>query len=416
MNDGIGQQLRQARAARDLTLEQVAQATHVRVHYLRALESGDYEAIPSMAQARGFLRIYSDFLGLKPADLLSQLSDTAPPPPSADAVAQAASPATPTGAGVAPGAPAGTEILKDIGIQLVQRRQLLGLSLADVEKHTHLRSRYLAALEAGDLEGLPSPVQGRGMLNNYAEFLGMDPEPLMLRFAEMLQTQLAMRQARPYPAPQTIEPRVPASPSLLRRIFSSEMLLIGVVVVFLGIFTLWATIRIFNLRSQQEPTPTAPGIASILLSPPTETPTPTQPAPTPTQFSTLPVPAGLESTGTPQATPLPGTENQIRVYLTVRQRAWLRVTVDGDIEFEGRVLPGSAYQYVGEETVEVLTSNGAGVQIFFNQQDLGAMGFYGEVVSAIFTLEGIQTPTPFPTMTPTRTPRVTPTPLGATNP
>jgi hypothetical protein len=187
-------------------------------------------------------------------------------------------------------------------------------------------------------------------------------------------------------------------------------------VVFLSAFALWAAIRVFSLRSQQVPTPTAPGIASLLLSPPTETPTPTLLPPTATALLAQPVPVEGGSAETPQATPLPGAENQVRVYITVRQRAYLRVVVDGDVEFDGRALPGSAYQFVGEETVEVLTGNGAGLQIFFNQQDMGAMGLFGEVVSWIFNREGVQTPTPFPTLTPTRTPRFSPTPEGTQGP
>ncbi len=75
MNVEIGQQLRQARQAQSLTLEQVAQATHVRVHYLKSLEDGDFAAIPSQAQARGFVRIYAGYLGLKSSALLADLQN-----------------------------------------------------------------------------------------------------------------------------------------------------------------------------------------------------------------------------------------------------------------------------------------------------------------------------------------------------
>jgi cytoskeletal protein RodZ len=66
MTDTIGQQLRQAREQRNLTLEQAAQATHIRVHYLEALERGDLSRLPSKAQGRGFLRVYAGYLGLNP--------------------------------------------------------------------------------------------------------------------------------------------------------------------------------------------------------------------------------------------------------------------------------------------------------------------------------------------------------------
>jgi len=64
MNRQIGSILRQARKSKKLSLQQVARETHMRAHYLRALEEGNFEALPSDAQARGFLRAYSEYLDL----------------------------------------------------------------------------------------------------------------------------------------------------------------------------------------------------------------------------------------------------------------------------------------------------------------------------------------------------------------
>ncbi len=46
VNSSVGEQLRQAREQRSLSLEQVAQVTHMRVHYLQALELNDLEFDP----------------------------------------------------------------------------------------------------------------------------------------------------------------------------------------------------------------------------------------------------------------------------------------------------------------------------------------------------------------------------------
>ena len=76
MNESIGAKLRQAREKRQLSLQQAADTTKVRTHYLQALEDDDLSAIPSMAQARGFLRIYAEFLGLQIAELLPSAAPT----------------------------------------------------------------------------------------------------------------------------------------------------------------------------------------------------------------------------------------------------------------------------------------------------------------------------------------------------
>jgi len=49
MNESIAQQLREARQDRHLSLLQIAQATHIRQHYLRALEAGDLEGLQALS-------------------------------------------------------------------------------------------------------------------------------------------------------------------------------------------------------------------------------------------------------------------------------------------------------------------------------------------------------------------------------
>lgn len=410
MIESTGQQLRQVRESRAVSLEQVSRATHIRLHYLQALEEGRLDLLPSVVQARGFLRAYAAYLGLDSAPMLASLDDSG-----LVEETLAGEPAEEKKEAAAPSEEPGEAVFVEIGARLAQQRKLLGLSLDDVERHTHLRQRYLLALESGDLSKLPSPVQGRGMLNNYAGFLGLDPEPLLLLFAQGLQAQLAARQAaraapsKPDSKPVTIQE--PRPPGALRRILSGESLLAVLLVLFLAGFVIWGAVRIFTVISNRQAAPTAPSIAEVLLSADTPTATPTAVRTTPTP------PPRPVSTGEPEATGaiavLPGSEQGIQVYVTVRQRAWMRAIVDGEIAFEGRVIPGSAYPYEGERSVEILTGNGAALQIFFNQQDLGPMGQFGEVVYRVYTADGVVTPTATITQTPTETPRTTPTPPGS---
>jgi len=62
--NGIGQRLREARAARGLALADVQARTKIRSEYLRAMEEERWEALPGSAYARAFLRTYGNFLGL----------------------------------------------------------------------------------------------------------------------------------------------------------------------------------------------------------------------------------------------------------------------------------------------------------------------------------------------------------------
>ncbi len=405
MTNTVGKKLSSARTAQSLSLEHASQATHIRVHYLEALEQGELDLIPSQAQARGFLRSYASFLGLDSEQiaLASQEVDEPSSPVEEPARGQ-------TRPSKFEDVDSVEAIHIDIGNHLRQQREQLGLSIEDVERHTHLRVHYLKALEDGDFTALPSPVQGRGMLSNYATFLGLDPEPLLLRFAEGLQLELQTKkaaQAPTQPKRRTTQP-VSRSPSLLQKLFSAEYLLAAFLVVALGIFTVWGAARIFAMREDTEPSPTAPSIADVLLAPSTPTQTYTPVPPT----ATLPVLAQFEgrTDGLAEEIAEDGGDG-VRVYVTIRQRTWTRVIVDGEVELEGRVLPGNAYQFTGNDYVEILTGNAAGLQIFYNQRDFGPLGLYGEVIRVVYTLDGIQTPTPTVTPTPTRTLRPSSTPL-----
>jgi transcriptional regulator with XRE-family HTH domain len=71
----IGKTLKEARSRLGLTLEEAERSTRIRTHYLEALESGELAALPSQAQARGFLRNYAEYLGLDHQAILQRYSE-----------------------------------------------------------------------------------------------------------------------------------------------------------------------------------------------------------------------------------------------------------------------------------------------------------------------------------------------------
>jgi hypothetical protein len=60
----IGSALRTVRERRGLELGEVERETRIRERYLAALEEERFELLPARAYAKGFLRVYADFLGL----------------------------------------------------------------------------------------------------------------------------------------------------------------------------------------------------------------------------------------------------------------------------------------------------------------------------------------------------------------
>ena len=60
----IASQLRTARTDAGIDIATAEYATKIRSKYLRALESGDWAALPEETSAKSFLRTYADYLGL----------------------------------------------------------------------------------------------------------------------------------------------------------------------------------------------------------------------------------------------------------------------------------------------------------------------------------------------------------------
>jgi hypothetical protein len=206
----------------------------------------------------------------------------------------------------------------------------------------------------------------------------------------------------------------------------------GFLILFLLGFAIWGSLRISRLNSGVEPSSTAPPVSEILLVSPTGELTNGSTALPTSQLTAIIAnvtgsPSMTETVATnPTSTSLVFAPTQslqnapVQVYVIGVQNAWMRITVDGVVAFEGRVIPGSAYSFAGKDRIALLTGNGAGLQVYYNQQDLGIIGAFGEVVERTFSIEGIQTATPAvrPTSTPVPTSPTTPTtsPTGSGSP
>jgi cytoskeletal protein RodZ len=60
----IGNSLREVRERQGLGYPEIELATKIRAKYIRALEEEDFDSLPGDAYVRGFLRTYSEYLGL----------------------------------------------------------------------------------------------------------------------------------------------------------------------------------------------------------------------------------------------------------------------------------------------------------------------------------------------------------------
>src|SRR6516164_7212253 len=83
----VAEQLRQAREARHLSVQEVAEITKLRSDHVRALEEGNFDVFSAPVYIRGFVRTYSTLLKLEVPAVVAALGQTkkfAEPPPLSD--------------------------------------------------------------------------------------------------------------------------------------------------------------------------------------------------------------------------------------------------------------------------------------------------------------------------------------------
>jgi len=74
---------------------------------------------------------------------------------------------------------------------LRERREAMGVTLAEAEVATRIRQKYLAALESDEWDLLPGEVVGRGFLRNYSTYLGIEPTEMIERRRAIADESLA---------------------------------------------------------------------------------------------------------------------------------------------------------------------------------------------------------------------------------
>lgn len=70
--DSLGSFLQRERSKKNVTIEDVAEATCIHIATLRAIEAGDREKMPAEVFSRGFIKLYAEYLDLDTQDILNR--------------------------------------------------------------------------------------------------------------------------------------------------------------------------------------------------------------------------------------------------------------------------------------------------------------------------------------------------------
>jgi hypothetical protein len=127
-------------------------------------------------------------------------------------------------------------------------------------------------------------------------------------------------------------------------------------------------------------------------------------------------PGGAGTVSPLDTPPTPASDANVAVSVFAVERVFVRISVDGEVAFEGRLAPRESKLFEAEDQIVILTGNAAALRITYNGSDLGFMGGTGEVLTRVYLITGIATPTATIPPTPTNTPAVTSTSTPTSTP
>jgi cytoskeletal protein RodZ len=236
---------------------------------------------------------------------------------------------------------------ESLGKYLKRERENRKLSLKEVSKQIKVREPFLRAVEEDRRDLLPSVTYVKGFLSAYAKYLGLDSTEVILRYEAESKREPIIR---PEVLPQK---RMLWNPKYLWPI--GGVIIVGFIVLYL-------------LLSPSQP-PVAP------------------PAPKPEAKKTIAQPPPSPVSGKPSAL----AEKGISLDIKAVERTWVAIQIDGQPVREATFQPGESFTYRAAKRIELVLGNAGGLEMTFNERPLEKMGKSGEVVTAIFTPQGVET-------------------------
>lgn len=280
--------------------------------------------------------------------------------------------------------------METLGAMLRRARLAQGLDLADMAERIKVNPRYLEALEADDLAGLPGGFFYKSFVRQYALALGVDPDRVERQIADVPVSRVEAAAER---EDESILKEIhPNRPGLL--IFNGIGPSIGVlilVVLACGGFSVW-----WN-RMQNVPLfASGPQRVSRLL-PPEAQPAPAaaasseSPAPSPAPTVT-PAPASdatAPPTAVPAAAPAAPPATGVRIVVTAAQDSWVRVWTDGKEAFSGTLKAQESKTFDAAENARLRTGNATGLTVTWNGKPAELPGTDAFVRDVTFTREAV---------------------------
>jgi cytoskeleton protein RodZ len=273
---------------------------------------------------------------------------------------------------------------QSVGALLKAERERLGLSREHITEMTRMRTPVVEAIENEAWDSLPPPVFVRGFLRSYAKVLGVSQDTVIDLYAK-----------RVPPESPDLKPHLEPSRSRRRRAWFALLGLTILIAVY-GTWHFYPSSQVSQgsreteKRDQEVALQTVPAdkeVSSVPPQPAIAIPPPVRAAEEPLKQEPAPVQSAGQDTPSSQQggeTPARDQANEGDGWLSltgiVKERTWVRITIDGKEEKEYLFQPGSRPQWRGRESFYMLIGNAAGIDFDLNGKRVGNLGNSGQVI------------------------------------
>lgn len=260
--------------------------------------------------------------------------------------------------------------MSSLGAYLRELRARRGVSLEEVARTSRVAQRYLASLEADQLDDLPAPVFTRGFVRAYCQAVGEPPDDA-LRLWDT-------RPGAPLPPPR-VPPRARAEPEA--RVRGALVASFGLLVV-LGVGLLAAALLLQPGAPERRERSAAVPVTESPRSAPRAELAPT--APPPLVVERAPEsPAAEPPNPTDRTAAVGGVTSPYRLVARTSETTWIRVRTEDGRNSEETVPAGQVREWVSDRPFTVTVGNAGGVTFELNGRTLPALGARGAVVSRV---------------------------------
>lgn len=239
-----------------------------------------------------------------------------------------------------------------LGEFLKRERELKNISLRELSKNTRVREQLLKAIEEDRHELLPSPIYIRGFLSAYAKYVGLDPHGVLLLYERSLKGE------------EIIPSEVKSERKVLRKAIWNRK----PIWMVSGVIAISLLISYF--------------LHPYLSGPPVDPPPNRQEA-----REALPI---ITTTQTMEVSPPTVEGKPFSLELKAIEETWVQIQVNGQSQTEALFKPGEGSSYQATNRIELLIGNAGGLDMVFNGRMMERFGKSGEVVTLVFTPQGVE--------------------------